>query len=76
VCLSDIDAVDSDCEAVPANRLSGKRQHPLEHGDADRKIAVEIKKRGEKIGWLYGNKFSHGQLCHGQKPIKADRNAI
>jgi hypothetical protein len=76
VCLSDIDAVDSDCEAVPANRLSGKRQHPLEHGDADRKIAVEIEKRGEKIGWLYGNKLGDGQLCHRLKAIKADWNAI
>ena len=76
VCLSDIDAVDSDCEAVPANRLSGKRQHPLEHGDADRQVTIEIKESSEKIGRLYGHELGHGQLRGRLNAVKTDRNAI
>jgi hypothetical protein len=40
--------------------LSRKRQHALEHGDADRQIAIEIKECGEKIGRLDRNKFGNG----------------
>jgi hypothetical protein len=74
--MAHIDTVDNDCYAVSADRLSRKRQHALEHRNAEWQVPIEIEECGEKIGWLNGNKFSHGQLCHGQKPIKADRNAI
>jgi hypothetical protein len=76
LCLSDIDAVDSDRQAPSADRLSRQRQHALEHRDADRQITIEIKECGEKIGWLYGNKFGDGQVCRGLKAIQADWNAI
>jgi hypothetical protein len=56
--------------------LSRKRQHALEHRNAEWQVPIEIEECGEKIGWLNGNKFSHGQLCHGQKPIEAEGNAI
>ena len=49
-----------------ANRLSRQRQHALEHGDADRQIAVEIEKCSEQIRGLNGNEFSDGQLVAGR----------
>lgn len=41
-CISDIDAIDSDRKTISANRLSGQSQHALEHGHADRQIAVGL----------------------------------
>ena len=74
--LADNNAVDSDCQAVSANRLSGKRQHALEHGDADRQITVQIKECGEKIRWPYRDEFGNAQPFDRLKAIKANRNAI
>jgi hypothetical protein len=56
--------------------LSRQRQDSLEHGDADRQIAVEIKEGGKQIGWLYGNEFSNGEPCRRLDAIKADWYAI
>ena len=47
LCVSDFDAIDSDRQAVSADRLSGKRQHAFEHGNADRQVAIEIKEGSE-----------------------------
>jgi hypothetical protein len=76
LCLPHVDAVDSDRQAFSANCLSRERQYALEHGHAEGQIAVEIKVRGEKIGWLYGNKLGDGQRAHGLEAVKADWNAI
>ena len=74
--LAHIDAVDGDREAIPANRLSGQRHYALEHGDADRKVAIEIEKRSEQIRGLHGDEFSDGLACRRLNVIKADRNAV
>jgi hypothetical protein len=60
LCVSDFDAIDGDRPAVSADRLSGKRQHAFEHGNADRQVAIEIKEGSEKIGRLYGHEFGNG----------------
>jgi hypothetical protein len=56
--------------------LSGQRQYTLEHGDTDREVAIEIKKRSEQIRGLHGDEFSDGQPCRRLNTIKADRNAV
>jgi hypothetical protein len=56
--------------------LARKRQHALEHGGADRKVAIEIEKRSEQIRRLHGDEFSNGQACRRLNMIKADRNAV
>jgi hypothetical protein len=74
--LPDVKAVDGDREAIPADRLSGQRQHTLEHGDADRQVAIEIEKRSEQIRGLHGDELSDGQPCRRMDMIKADRDAV
>ena len=74
--LAYIDAVNGDLQAIPANRLSGQRQYALEHGHADRQIAVEIEKRSKQIRGLHGDEFSNGQACRSLNTVKADRNAV
>jgi hypothetical protein len=74
--LAYIDAIDGDRYAFPANRLSGQRQYTLEHGDTDREVAIEIKKRSEQIRGLHGDEFSDGQPCRRLNTIKADWNAV
>jgi hypothetical protein len=56
--------------------LSRKRQHSLEHGDADRQIVIKIEKRSEQIRGLHGDEFSDGQLCRRLDAIKAYWNAV
>jgi hypothetical protein len=74
--LAYIDTVNGDLQAIPADCLSRKRQHALEHRHTDRQIAVEIKKRSEQIRGLHGDEFSNGQACRSLNTIKADRNAV
>jgi hypothetical protein len=54
--------------------LSRKRQHALEHGDADWQIAIEVKERSEEIRGLDGNEFGNGQRRRRSNAIKPDRN--
>ena len=75
-CMAHIDTVNNDCYAVSADRLSGQRQHALEHGDADRQVAIKIEKRSEQIRGPHGDEFSDAQPCRRLNMIKSDRNAV
>jgi hypothetical protein len=56
--------------------LSWESQHTLDHGDADRQVAIEIKKRREKIRRLDGHELRDGQLCRRLNTIETDWNAV
>ena len=75
-CIPDIDAIDSDRKTISADRLPWESQHALDHGDADRQIAIEIKESREKIRGLDSHELCDGQPCHRLNMIKTYWNAI
>jgi hypothetical protein len=48
-------------QSFPADCLSRKCQHALEHRNADRQIAIQIEKGRERLGRSDGHEFSDGK---------------
>ena len=59
--FSHLDRIDGDRQPFPADRLSRKRQHALEHGNADRQVAVQIEKGRKRLGRSDGHELGDGQ---------------
>jgi hypothetical protein len=53
--------------------LPRKRQHALQHGNADWQIAVQVKKGRQRLGWLDGDEFGDKQSVCGPQAIEAKR---